>query len=133
MGGHSFANVDCDTCDVVAAQLDLTAVQPSPHLHATACQRLATRARAPDRLPSAVEGREDSVTVEANFPTSEPVELGADQRVVSCYEVPPAAVTHLGNAGRRAHEVSEQDGREHTIRIGRAQPPGEELFDRVEN
>src|SRR5436305_9932698 len=73
------------------------------------------RARAADRSRGPVEARDEAVPRLLDLPTSEALQLRADERVVPLQQRAPSSVAQLGRVFRRVDDVGEQDGREDPV------------------
>jgi integrase len=104
-----------EPADVIAANLALAGVQPSPHLDAECLYRITDRHGAADRPLRAVEHREEAVSRGAHFAAPKANELRPHNGVVRIEQRTPVTIAHLGGPPRRVHDVGEQHRRENAI------------------
>src|SRR5262245_45929979 len=104
-----------DAADVTVSDLDLTGVEPCPHLDPDGVSLVAARLGAADPPGRPVECREHAVADRLHLASPMAVELTANQPVVLLKEVGPAPVPQGRRAFRRTDYVREQNGREHPI------------------
>jgi hypothetical protein len=122
-------DVYCHACDVIASQLDLTGVQASPDLKADARDCIADRSCSPHRAGRPIERGEESVAGGLDLAPAAACQGGPHEPIVLVQQCAPLPVAERGRTNRRVHDIGEQDGRKHPVRLGERPDPGRELLD----
>src|SRR5262249_55555821 len=104
---YSCADVNGDAADVVAHHCALARVQPRSDLDPQRADAVANVAGAADSACGSIEGREEPVAERLHFATAEPPQLAADDGVVVCKQLAPAAVSERRRPLSRTDDVGE--------------------------
>ena len=102
---------------LVIDQLALARVQASADRYSQLTNRLDDCARTPDRPGWAVERGQETVTRSVNFSPAEASQLSSDDPMVITEQLSPLPVAERYRTLRRADDVSEQYGGEHTVEV----------------
>ncbi len=97
-----------DPADVLAHDFHLADVDTGPDLQAVTVRRVSNRRRAAQRLPGAVEGRQQPVTRRLHLAPAVSLELGSRGDEVLGEEPPPPGIAELGRLCGRADEIGEE-------------------------
>src|SRR5439155_12347902 len=108
--------VNGQAAEVIADELALPGVEPSPQLDSQLAGLPTDRARTSDRARGAVEAHEEAITRLLYLAAPEARELCADQRVVALAQLSPRAVAKLGGTPGGIDDVSEKHRRKHADR-----------------
>src|SRR5262249_17760651 len=109
------ADVYTDAAVVVAPHLDFAGVHTDAHLEAELANRVSDWARTPEGARRTVECREEAGARCVDLAAAEASQLAPDHGVVAVEERPPAPVTELDGAVRRADDVGEQNSRKYAV------------------
>ena len=127
------ADVHGDAAELVADHLALARVQPgADSMPSRRTSSRTARAQRTARAGPSKAARKPSPAVSI----SRPRKRSSSRRtsaVVRLEQLAPATVAELGRAFGGAHDVGEQHGRQHPVRLGAAAHAGEELLDLVED
>lgn len=124
--------MDGDAAELVADHLALASVHSCSDAEAQLPDGITDGAGAADGPRGTVERREEPIACRVDFTTPEALELLADDQVMLCDEVSPAAVAQVCCPLCGADDVGEQHGDEHAIWFGRvahAREPPRDCFD----
>src|SRR5919108_2971558 len=100
--------VDRHPAEPSAHDLGLADVDTGPDLDPERPNALNDRRCTANGLGRTVEGGEEAVAGGVDLPSPEPLELGSNDPVVACQELPPPPIAHLTGDLGRAHDVREQ-------------------------
>ena len=128
-GGDASTEVDCDSADVLAAQFDLSGVNPGADFDPKGCESVADRAGAIDRAGGPVKGRQRAVAGCLDLDAAKTGQLRAHDSVMVVEQVPPALVAEFCRSCCGSDDVGEHDGRQHPLEAGRGTATGQELGD----
>ena len=121
-----------NAAELVAHDLALAGVETGADPDAEGANGVADGAGAADGAGGAVEGGQEAVARGIELPAAESDDLAANRGVVGLEEIPPGTIPD-GRGGRSgAHDVGEENGRQHPIGLGTAPDAGEELLDLVQ-
>src|SRR5262249_4991138 len=84
---------------------------------------------APDRAGWAVESCEEAVARGIDLAAAKALQLPAHDSMMPLEQLAPSAVAHLTCASSGVHDISEQEGRQHSIDFRLRPNAGEEFFD----
>jgi hypothetical protein len=124
--------VNRETAELVAHDLALTSVKSSADPDAESVNGIADGARAADGAGGTVERGKEPIAHGIKLPAAEASEFAADGGVVGLEKVPPGTIPDRRGGRSGAHDVGEENGREHPIGLGTPSDAGEELLDLVE-
>ena len=112
--------------------LALAGVDAAAQLDAELRDPLVQRLGAAHRHRRAVEGRQRPVADVLDDPPAVLGDDAVDERVVALEHLAPGTVAELCRARRRAHDVREQDARQHPVRLGATYGAGDEPLDLID-
>jgi len=107
--------VNSDSGDVVSMAFDLAGVEPDAYVDAEVSKLIANGRRAADAAAGSVERRQEPVAGRLDLASAESVELGANQAVMCCEQVPPTAIARPCERLGRADDVGEHHCGEHPV------------------
>src|SRR5690349_18091077 len=129
MGGDAGADMHRDTTNVLAPELDLARVNPTPDLKSQELYRIAKRPGAVDRARRTVECAQRPIADELDRDPAEALNVSADDLVVPVEQGAPRTVAELGSTSCRADDVGEHDGRQQAVRKRMTFACGQQLGD----
>lgn len=110
------ADDDGDPCHLSRGDVAFARVDAGSHVEPERADTIDNRLRAPDGAPGAIERREEAVARGIDLLATVAGKLASHKRVVPLQEVGPRTVTERGCTRRRVGDVSEQHGRQDTVR-----------------
>lgn len=131
--GHPRPDVNGDASKLLSDRLALAGMQPGTYLDSERANGVPDGARAADGPCGAIERRQEPVAGRVNLPSPEALDLSPHPGVEALEELAPAPIAEGGRALRRAHDVHEEHGRQHAVRLGRVARADEELLDLPEH
>src|SRR5438132_4332121 len=94
--GHARRDVDGDTANIVALNLDVAGMEAAAHIHAERAHSLDDRRGAAHGAGRPIKGREKAVAQSLHLAPAKPAKLLADSIVVPIAQKAPVAVAELG-------------------------------------
>src|SRR5581483_814781 len=106
-----------DARDLSVGHFALAGVETGAYREVEIADAVDNRAGAANGPGRSVEGGQESVTCGVDLAAAESQQFAAYQRVVAFKHFAPAAVAKLDRLDRRLDDVSEENGRQHPIRL----------------
>ncbi len=117
-----------DASELVADNFTLACVQPGTHLNPQGLDLVRDGTRASNCPSGTIKSGQETIARGIDLAPSEPLQRAADHRVVILEQIPPSAIPQRDSLLRSAHDIGEENRREHPVGLRAASHAGKEIF-----